>query len=344
MNSYDIAKLAGVSRSTVSRVVNNYSNVPKDTQKRVLEVIKQYNYVPRASARALAGVENKIIGLFMVDKKTDTEGHKASMSSYFSPFMNGVIDTANKNGFHVLVYIVGKASDYKKVREIFYNKTISGGIFIGQQNDHEIDEIIEDGFKTVLIDRLDSNEKPQQNCIIVNANNFDGAYKATKYLIDLGHKRIAHVSGYAGQLSTIDRINGYKKALLENEIVYDGKLMVRGDFMHDSGYTATKKLFTQSSPSAIFYANDSMAMGGIEAIHELGLRIPEDVSIVGFDDIEISSYLQPALTTVRLPIDAMSSSATNTLINAIQNETDYCARYTIPVDFIERQSCCRHNK
>ena len=343
MNSYEIAKLAGVSRSTVSRVVNNYSNVPEETQKRVLEVIKQYNYVPRASARALAGVENKIIGLFMVDKKTDTEGHKASMSSYFSPFMNGVIDTANKNGFHVLAYIVGKTSDYKNVKDVFYNKTISGGIFIGQQNDHEIDEIIEDGFKTVLIDRLDSDE-PQKNCIIVNANNFDGAYKATKHLNDLGHQSIAHVSGYAGQLSTIDRMNGYKKALLENGIPYDGKLLVKGDFMHDSGYTATKKLFTQSSPSAIFYANDSMAMGGMEAIHEMGLRIPEDISIIGFDDIEISSYLQPALTTVRLPIGAMSSSATNTLINAIQNGTDYCARYTIPVDLIDRQSCCRHNK
>lgn len=344
MNSYDIAKLAGVSRSTVSRVVNNYSNVPEDTQKRVLEIIKKYNYVPRASARALAGAENKIIGLFMVDKKTDTDGHKASMSSYFSPFMNGVIDTANKNGFHVLAYIVGKTSDYKNVKDIFYNKTISGGIFIGQQNDHEIDEIIKDGFKTVLIDRLDSNEESPKNCIIVNANNFDGAYKATKYLIDLGHKQIAHVSGYAGQLSTIDRINGYKKALLDNGIAYDGKLMVKGDFMHNSGYTATKKLFTQSSPSAIFYANDSMAMGGIEAIHELGLKIPEDISIVGFDDIEISSYLRPSLTTVRLPIDAMSSSAANTLINAIHNGTDYCARYIIPVELIERQSCCRHNK
>ncbi len=340
MNSNEIAKLAGVSRSTVSRVVHNYTNVPEETKKHVLEIIEKYNYVPHASARVLAGVKSKTIGLFMVDKKNNTEGHKVSMSTYFSPFMSGVIDNANEKGYNVLVFAIGKTSDFKNVRDVFYNETISGGIFIGQQNDNEIDDIVQSSFKTVLIDRsFDKDDKSIKNSIIVNADNFNGAYEATKYLIDLGHRKIAHISGYAGQLSTTDRLNGYKAALTKHEICVDPKMIVRGDFMREGGYTATKKLMAQSEPTAIFFGNDSMAMGGMRALEEMGLKIPDDISIVGFDDIEISSYLQPALTTVHMPIEVMSTNAVNILIDAIEGDADYYARYVIPVNLIERNSC-----
>lgn len=321
--------------------MNNYSNVPEETRRRVLEVIDKYKYVPHASARALAGIENKIIGLFMVDKKADTEGRKVSDSTYFSPFLSDVIDNANKKGFHVLVYAVGKPGDYRNVRNVFFNKTISGGIFIGQQNDSEIDDIIEGGYKTVLIDRFDTGEKFVRNSVIVNADNFDGAYRATSYLIGLGHRRIAHVTGYTGQLSTNERLEGYKKALQDGGLSFDGKYVAKGNFMRESGFSATRRLFEQCDPTAIFYASDSMAVGGMQAIQESGRKIPDDISIVGFDDIEITPYLQPPLTTVRLPIAAMSANAVNTLINAIQSGTNYFAHYVIPVEFVERNSCRR---
>ncbi|CDZ23951.1 LacI family transcriptional regulator [[Clostridium] cellulosi] len=342
MNSNDIAKLAGVSRSTVSRVINNYKNVPEETRARVLEVIKKYNYVPHASARALAGVKSKTIGLFLIDKKSCTAGHKVSMSTYFIPFIGGIIDGANKNGYNVLVYAVGKADDYENVRNVFYNKTISGGIFIGQTNDDEITEIAESNFKTVLIDRqYGSTEKKFKNSIIVNADNFNGAYEATKYLINLGHTKIAHVTGYSGQLSTIDRLSGYKAALEESGIDVDPNLIVKGDFMREGGYNATKKLLSQSSPTAIFYGNDAMAIGGLKALNEMGVNVPDDISIVGFDDIEVASYISPSLTTIRLPLDAMSDKAINLLINSIETDTDYCANYVMPVKLIERNSCRR---
>lgn len=341
MNSNEVAKLAGVSRSTVSRVINNYTNVPEETRKRVLEVIKQNNYVPHASARVLAGADSKIIGLFMVDRKTSTNGKLVSRSSYFSPFMSGVIDNAAKLGYHVLAYTIGKESDYNNVKEVFYNKTIAGGIFIGQQTDDYIIDVIKDGFKVALIDHDDSDEKIPKNSIIVNADNFSGAYKATQYLISIGHKKIAHISGNPGQLSTNQRIDGYKKALSENKIRFESKYLVKGNFMRESGYTATKQLLSNCSPTAIFYANDSMAIGGMEAIKELGLSIPKDISIIGFDDIEIASFVQPSLTTVQLPLESMCASAVDTLINSIKNKTDYYARYIMPVELIKRNSC-RH--
>lgn len=340
MNSKEIAKLAGVSRSTVSRVINNYSNVPEETRRRVMEVVEKYKYVPHASARILAGGDSGIIGFFMIDKKNDTAGHKVRMSSYFIPFLVGVIDTANQCGYNVLVSTIDKSSGYKSVRNMFYNKTISGGIFIGQVDDPEIDAIIEEGYKTVVIDRLSSDIKRYpNNIIIINADNFAGAYQATQYLISLGHKKIAHVTGYAGQLSTVERIEGYKKALCDHNIEFDNSLLVKGNFIEEGGYTATLKLLQKKRPTAIFYGNDSMALGGIRAIKELGMRVPDDISVVGFDDIEAASFCHPALTTVRQPMAEMSENAVKTLVSLLKNETECFAQYVMPVQFIERQSC-----
>lgn len=339
MNSKEIAKLAGVSRSTVSRVVNNYSNVPEATRNRVLEVIKKYKYVPHASARVLAGLGSNIIGLFMVDKKNDTRGKKVSMSSYFLPFISGVIDSANKNNYHVLVSAVACADDYNRVQEVFYNKTISGGIFIGEQNDPEIEEFMKDGYKIVSIDNgMIQNRRPE-NGIIINADNFNGAYQATKYLISLGHTKIAHITGYAGQFSTVERLGGYQKALADSGINLDSALIGKGNYLRGGGYAATKKLLEESNPTAIFYANDSMAVGGMRAIFEKGMKVPDDISVVGFDDIEIASFLQPTLTTVRLPMETMSANAVNSLIHLMRSDTPYYASYVIPVNLILRQSC-----
>lgn len=339
MNSKEIAKLAGVSRSTVSRVVNNYSNVPEETRARVLEVIKKYKYVPHASARVLAGIGSNIIGLFMVDKKNDTKGKKVSMSSYFLPFISGVIDAANKNNYHVLVSAVGCAEDYRRVQEVFYNKTISGGIFIGEQNDPEIEEFMKDGYKIVSVDNGMTQNRRQENGIIINADNFNGAYQATRYLAGLGHTKIAHITGYAGQFSTVERYGGYQKALADSGIAPDASLVVTGNYLRSGGYDATQKLLEGSGPTAIFYANDSMAIGGMQAIAEKGLKVPGDISVVGFDDIEISSFMQPTLTTVRLPTDTMSANAVTSLIHLMRSDTPYYASYVIPVDLILRQSC-----
>ena len=341
MNSIDIAKIAGVSRSTVSRVINNYSNVPEETRKRIQKIIKENNYVPHASARMLAGVKNRVIGLFIIDMKVDSGGKQVTSSSYFSPFTGSVIDNASKMGYTVLVSIVSKQKDYKKVKETFYNKTISGGIFIGEKNNEvEIKEIIQSGYRVALLDQsVKSDEEVYKKCIIVNADNYHGAYKATNYLIGLGHTKIAHIVGISENLSGMERFNAYKKALTDAGISVKNNLIVKGDFTISGGYNATKKLLQKVIPTAIFCGNDKMAIGAMQAIQEANLKIPDDISIVGFDDIEVAMYINPSLTTVRMTLLEMAAIATNTLITSIENNSNFSANYTLPIDLIERNSC-----
>ncbi|MBX4270776.1 LacI family DNA-binding transcriptional regulator [Clostridium estertheticum] len=341
MNSIDIAKIAGVSRSTVSRVINNYDNVPEQTRKKIQQIIKENNYVPHASARMLAGVKNRIIGLFIIDMKADTNGKQVTSSSYFTPFTGSVIENASKMGYNVLVSIVSKQKDYKKVKEIFYNKTVSGGIFIGEKNgEPEIKEIINSGCRVALLDQaVKSDEEVYNKCIIVNADNYYGAYKATNYLIGLGHSSIAHIVGISENLSGIERFNAYKNALTDAGIAVKSNLIVKGDFTINGGYNATKKLLQKEIPTAIFCGNDMMAIGAIQAIEEANLNVPEDISIVGFDDIEVARYINPALTTVRMKLLEMASIATNTLITSIESNSNFSANYTLPIDLIERNSC-----
>lgn len=341
MNSKDIARIAGVSRSTVSRVINNYPNVPEETRQKVLDVVKKYNYVPHASARMLAGIKNKTIGLFIVDMKTDYKGKQVSMSSYFTPFTSAIIDNANKRGYNVLASIVSRPNDFKRVKDTFYNKTISGGVFIGvRDNELAIKEIIKEGYKVAIIDQAEkSDESVYNKSIIVNADNFTGAYKATQYLIDFGHVAIAHIVGEENQLSSVERLKGYKKALSDHKININEKLIVKGKFTVDGGYNAAKKLLLNEKPTAIFSSNDSMAIGAIQAIQEKGLKVPEDISIIGFDDIEIAKYLKPSLTTIRMDILEMASIAINTLILSIEKNLNFSANYTVDVKLIERESC-----
>lgn len=346
MNSFDIAKLAGVSRSTVSRVINNYSNVPEETRQKVVKVIKEYDYVPHASARMLAGAKNRCIGLFMVDMRDESQGRQVSASSYFSPFTSAIIDIANNSGYTVLVSIISKPKDYKKVKGIYYDKTITGGIFIGvKDNEQEIKDIISGGYRVVLVDQsVKSDEQVYSKSIIINADNYNGAYKATKYLIDLGHTDIAHVTGEENQLSSVDRLKGYKKALIDSKIKVKSKFIVKGNYTLDGGYKATKKLLAKNIPSAIFLSSDSMALGAMQAIDEKGLKVPEDISIIGFDDIEMAKYLNPALTTIRLDLLEMAAIAVKSLISSIEGSSNFSACYVVPVSLILRETCSKIRK
>ncbi|NLD50631.1 MAG: LacI family transcriptional regulator [Clostridiaceae bacterium] len=341
MNSSDIAKLAGVSRSTVSRVINNYGNVPPETRKKVLDVIKKYNYVPIASAQMLAGKKSKILGLFIVDTKDENDCNIITSSSYFSPFTSAVIDQANKQHYNILISVVNNARDFKNAKDMFYNKTIFGGIFIGARNNEvEIYDIIDKGYKVAIIEQEIKDETDLfTKSVVINSDSFGGAYEATNYLIGLGHRKIAHICGDVKQFTAIKRFEGYKKALEDAGINIDENYVVYGNYTEESGYRAVKKLLTKCVPTAIFLANDSMSLGAIRAIHEANLRIPEDISIVGFDDIEVARYLQPALTTVRVSVFQMASICTNNLIKANEEDLDFYADYQIPVELVIRDSC-----
>ena len=344
MKSSEIAKLAGVSRSTVSRVINNYSNVPEKTREKVLRIIKEYDYVPHASARMLAGSKNRVIGLFIIDLMREEDGFKnrITKSPYYLEFTSSVIEVASEMDYTVLVQIIHNVQGYEKIKECFYNKTISGGIFIGQNDDDEcIKTIINKGYKVLLVDQsINNHDVTYDKCMIVNADNYNGAYNATKYLIDMNHKQIAHITGGTAKLSSNDRIRGYKKALKDSGLKIDDKLIIDSEFIEDSGYEATKKLLNRNiNFTAIFASNDQIAFGAIKAIKEKGLKVPEDISVIGFDDIESAQYFTPPLTSIRMALVEMADIATKSIITSIENDMKFFPKYVIPVTLVKRKSC-----
>lgn len=340
MNSKDIAKLAGVSRGTVSKVINDYLYISDETKKKVTEVIEKYGYVPHASARNLAGKSNKMIGVFITDVNQKNKKFRVIESDYFSPFTTVAIDCANEFGYNVVNLIIENSDGFEKTRKLLYSKTISGGIFLGVNNNvSEIFELIKSGYKLVIIDQEQCKDKTLGTHIIVNSKNLEGAYKAVKHLIEYGHREIAHICGDMNKFSGFKRLEGYKKAMNESGLTVRKGYIVEGDFTENSGYKCAKRLLTKNNNiTAIFVSNDTMAIGAMRFIKEAGLKIPDDISIVGYDDINIARYISPSLTTIRVSLLDMASIAVKNLINYIENGSTFSEYNTVSSDLIVRES------
>ncbi len=343
LNSEDIARLAGVSRSTVSRVINNYANVPPETRARVEKVIKEYGYVPHASARSLAGKSNKVIGLFITNIGANPQT-RVFENAYFSPFMAAATDYAAELGYNLLVLMVNRKSDFTRIHNLFYNRTLDGGIFIGVPNNSpDVFDVVNAGFKLAIIDQEECDGRLKECPIIVNSDSYAGAYLATRHLIELGHRRIAHIAGDLKKYSGIKRLEGFRQAMHDAGLPVDDGWVVQGDFTEESGLECVQQLFNRSgSPvTAIFASNDAMAIGAMKGLKSMGLNIPGDVSLVGYDDIHIASYISPSLTTVRSSILAMSSAAVNNLIQLIENGSSESHYITIPAELMVRESTAK---
>ena len=244
------------------------------------------------------------------------------------------------------MHIIHNSKGYKEIKECFYNKTISGGIFIGENNNDEvIKKIINAGYKVALIDQDVREDDDYSKCIIVNADNFKGAYNATKYLIDCNHRKIAHITGDIEKFSAIERIKGYKKALEDANIPIKDNFIVKSKFLEESGYESAKELLSNDDkPTAIFASNDKIAIGAIKAIQEAGLRVPQDICIIGFDDIEECKYINTPLTTIKMDLEKMAEVSTDAIITSIEGEENVYTDYTIGVDLIERKTCIELKK
>jgi len=346
MRSEDIARLAGVSRSTVSRVINQYANVPEETRRKVMKVIEEHQYEPNTNARVLAGKGTDTIGLFVISTAEKTRGsNRIYQNNYFAPFVDALVDTANALGYYVLIHTVYSEEDFQKVRQAFSQKRIDGGVIVGtQKNLEEIRSIVQLGEPLVLIDydpaELARHHMDISTVSVINSKDFAGSSAAVAHLIGLGHREIAFISGRQNTHSGRERFRAYESALEEHGIPFRQELVLDGDFRREPAREAvTAFLAGGARPTAYFAANDEMALGALDAFREFSLRVPEDVSLIGFDDSSIASRLAPALTSVRLPIAEMAQTAAETIVAMCRKQSAAFSAVSFPTELVIRETC-----
>ncbi len=301
ITSKEVARLANVSRSTVSRVINNYSNVPEETRQKVMEVIKKYDYHPNSSARTLAGKANPVIALFIYDDFSGQKHWRGIKSTHEVRLIAELVSQCKEYGYSLSVSIVSEPADYLKIEDMYLNREISSGIFIGFEFQMDrVNTLIAKDFPMIVVDPGDGMLEPE-NVHAIYTENVKAGYLATAYLLEHGHLHIAHIAGDERK-SSVERIRGYRQALMERGIPKTDLQIREGGFESEKAYAITKEFLRDSSITAIFAANDVMALAAIRAIRDSGRQVPEDIAVVGCDYNETFQMAGYNLTTIELSI------------------------------------------
>ncbi|MDQ0217425.1 LacI family transcriptional regulator [Peribacillus cavernae] len=322
----DVAKKANVSTATVSRVITNSGNVKKETIEKVMEAIQKLNYQPNILARQLRRLETKTI-LVIVPDITNT---------FFSNILRGIESVANKNGYQVLLADAhNNVERESNFLDILYQKKADGMILLTARIDQNVIGEISKEYPVVLAcEYFEGSQIPT-----VSIDNISSARKATDHLIGLGHKRIGFISGPLGGVLGRDRLKGFQQAMAQQNLAVPPFLVQEGDFSYESGYNLMLKILTLDlPPTAVFAANDEMAIGAIKAIKSKGLRVPEDLSVIGFDDIKIASIFEPALTTIAQPTFEIGLKAMELLIKLINKDSITKNQYMLEDKLVIRDS------
>ncbi|MED0714933.1 MULTISPECIES: LacI family DNA-binding transcriptional regulator [Aeribacillus] len=328
----DVAKMANVSTATVSRVLSNSGNVKKETAEKVLEAIKKLNYQPNLLARQLRRLETKTV-LVVVPDITNT---------FFSKILRGIEQVAIENDYEVLLGDTGNSLEREKgYLDILRQKKADGMILLTARLESHLLEEISHEFPVVLAcEYLEGSDIPT-----VSIDNISSARKATEYLISLGHKRIGFLSGPMDVILSRDRLKGFKQGMMQHDIAIEPNLIQEGDFSFESGFNLmTKLLALTEPPTAVFASSDEMAIGAIKAIKAKGLKVPDDISIVGFDDIKFASIFEPALTTVSQPMFEIGQKAMELLIKLIQKDKLEKTQYILEDQLVIRETCKEKKK
>jgi LacI family transcriptional regulator len=326
----DIARMAGVSRSTVSRVINGDPNVKEGTRKSVLEVIQQVNFQPNLAARGLAAGRTGVIGLVI------PMGVGAIFTDpYFPLFIQGVTTACNARDYSVMLWLAEPEYERRTIRQILYNGLVDGVIVASMLTD---DPIVEALAERRLPFILTGRHPTRANLNYVDVENRSGARDAVRHLLKLGHRRIAALHGPQTMIAGLDRFQGYREALEEAGLTPERRLTVEGDFSEAGGYTAMCRIM-EARPEAVFAASDAMALGAMRAAQEAGLRIPQDLSVIGFDDIPGAAVSKPPLTTMRQPILKSGATAAEILIDIIAHPQIQPRQTVLPVELVRRGSC-----
>lgn len=329
--SHQVAKRAGVSRSTVSLILNNVPG-PKfadETRERVMQAASDLGYVPDAAARTLASGQTRTVGLIIFNPE------HLRVDAFIPQVLYSLNAVCREAGFRVIVEAVEDVAQPDAYLELVRAKQIDGLVVLNTRSDDEqLPQLIAEGFPVVTLGRIGH---PGEYTV----NHRAGTKLAMRHLIGLGHKRIAHITYAPPNYRSSDRrLADYRRSLSRAGLPQDEAYVRYGNYSAASGFEAMQSLLQATPrPSAVFCGNDTVAFGAMAAIHQAGLRVPEDVAVVGYDDIPLAAYATPPLTTVRTPALEQGRLAGELLIQLVRGELPAEQNIVLPSALVVRQSC-----
>ncbi len=324
----DVARAAGVAASTVSRYLNGQLRVSPATEAKVLEAVAELGYVPNAPARNLARRRSGVIG-FVVPEISNP---------YFGSIADYVVEAVERHGRLVLLCSHRSQSvKQSSYIDLLDSGAIDGMLYLGSFRSNErLAAAITDGLPVVVVDEPIAGLPPVSSVVM---DDYAGGYQATSYLVALGHRRIAFVSGPAELGSVQERYRGYCDALRVGAIDAEGQVNLAGQFTEQFGMSALPHLLAAAEPpTAAFVASDYIALGVLSAAEVHGIKVPDDLSIVGFDDIRFSQYVRPRLTTIRSPVDRLAQQGVELLFERLQDPQAPARTQVLPVELVIRES------
>ncbi len=321
----DVAKEAGVSISTVSNALNDVDTINAQTKERVLEAVEKLNYIPNLNGRFLKSGESRTLGFF-----TNTMS-----GPYFNVLVEAMCREADTNGYNIIIFVL---KDVPAIMSNIMGRNLDGVLIFEDMgfNEAEMNTLKGSGIPAVFLDREIADEKISS----IVFDSYKGGYDATRYLINLGHKKIGFLAGSPTMYDSRERFRGYRAALAEYGIEYDERHTITGYFSEAYTYNSVKsaaRLPEFVLPDAMLAGNDQSAIGCIKALTSEGYSIPKDMSIIGFDDLDVSQYFTPALTTVRNPMARQGLMAVDMLLDLIKGEQGMVRK--LDGQLIVRNSC-----
>lgn len=341
IDSAEIARLVGVARSTVSKVLNGYPHIAAGTRTRILEAVRTYRYYPNYSAQVLAGKRTTTLGLFFF-----RAGHFADdvMADYM---ISSVIENAATLGYHTLASVVRDPQDSATASSLvgaFYQRRIAAGIFIGARNREPlIDQLVADGYAVGVYDQRPPS-RPEPNRVVVNYDDEGTSRAVIRYLASLGHRAIGIIEGDRARYAGMMKRRGFLAGMRSCGIPVEPAWIRAGDFQSEGGYRAMRDLLAGADrlPTAVAAANDNTAFGALRALEESGLRVPDDISIAGIDGHPFCQYARPPLTSFEYDIPAMIAGLVTAVVGVASGRADAGSlRQTYRARIVERQSCRR---
>lgn len=332
LNIDKVAKLAHVSRSVVSRVLNDHPNVSDVARQRVMEVVNKYNYRPNSVARSLATNSSHEIGVLVTQSEDEALG-----SAFWMQMHRGIFEESKQRGYFVSLSYVSPGSSEELNNFILNERRLDGYILLTQEVTDMVGRLLFDkNIPIVLVGHIPRKKRVSS----VDVDNFKGGYLAAEHLIGLGHKKIGVMLASLDMKESVDRLKGFREAHQKAGIDVSDDQVEIVDYQYKAGYQTMKKWIESGSDiTAVFCASDTIAMGALLAARELGKNVPEDYAVVGFDDLSFAEFTYPPLTTIHQPIFQKGKMAAELLINEIEDEDADRKLINLDPQLIIRESC-----